>query len=104
MGAWNGDLWRRWPTGLGGIDPRGATVDKFGASFWRMSLLDRMSEVLDQVGYGEADGRRLVWGHEGADMEYQQPGDRLTITDERMRRWGIFTPGKRHLNDAMQHY
>lgn len=99
-GAWNGDLWRRWPTGLGGIDPRGASVDKFGASYWSMPLLDRMCEPLAESGVG-AD--RLTWGHGGAEMFFQMPGERKVITDERLHLWGAWSPGKAHLNDAMRH-
>ena len=104
MGAWNGDLWRRYPAGLMGIDPRGAIVDKFGAVYWRMSLLDRMSEPLTTSSGGSSVLDVGVWGHGGAEMWYQMPAERSIITDERMRMWEIWSPNKPHLNDAMRHF
>lgn len=34
---------------------------------------------------------------------YQTPSQKSVITDERLRRWGLWTPGKTHKNDAMRH-
>ena len=37
------------------------------------------------------------------DYTTQQPSQKSVITDERLRRWGLWLPGKPHACDAMRH-
>jgi hypothetical protein len=36
-------------------------------------------------------------------ITFQTPSEKSVITDERLRRWGLWKPGKPHANDAMRH-
>ena len=62
--------------------------------------IEQIVELLREYGYAKEDvaaGRVLP-------MFKQQPSLAMsTCTDERMRRWGLWTPGKPHANDALRH-
>lgn len=36
-------------------------------------------------------------------VQVQQPGERIIITDERLRLWGLWKPGSDHARDAQKH-
>jgi hypothetical protein len=37
------------------------------------------------------------------DFVYQMPGEKTIITDERLKRWGLWVRGARHARDAVKH-
>lgn len=45
-----------------------------------------------------------VWLEElNLEWRWQQPGERSVITDEMLKRWGLWLPGQPHAMDALRH-
>lgn len=60
--------------------------------------IKQIIELLCQYGYEKEDQHRVL------PVFKQQPSLAMsTCTDDRMRRWGLWTPGKPHANDALRH-
>lgn len=63
-----------------------------------IARIEQIIELLLEYGYEPEDRGRVLRVYK------QLPAlAKSTCTDERMRRWGIWTPGKPHANDALRH-
>lgn len=72
-----------------------------GAEGFTLMMLSTDHALLEPVRFNAVLLDRLRGTGQG--VEFQQPTERLVITDQRLKLWGVYKPGAEHARDAQRH-